>query len=86
MQLKSERESGKFSYWEYTDYLLQQFGLSELINNPNLDRPVIVTVIFDGSSLCRFLGHVTGGYKLVDPSLGLENRRQVNYCLAILAL
>ena len=27
----------------------------------------------------------TGGYKLVDPSLGLENRRQVNYCLAILA-
>jgi hypothetical protein len=55
MQLKSERESGKFSYLEYTDYLLQQFGLSELINNPNLDRPVKVTVIFDGGSLCRFL-------------------------------
>jgi hypothetical protein len=85
MQLKSERESGKFSYLEYTDYLLQQFGLSELINNPNLDRPVKVTVIFDGGSLCRFLGHFTGGYKLVDPSLGLETRRQVNYCLAILA-
>jgi hypothetical protein len=67
MQLEPERESGKFSYWEYTYYLLQQFGLSDLINNPNLDRPVIVAVTFDGGSLSRFLGHVTGGYKLVDP-------------------
>lgn len=30
------------------------------------NKPVKVAVTFDGGSVSRFLGHVTGGFKLVD--------------------
>jgi hypothetical protein len=48
------------------DYILNKFGLLKIIDNPNTTEPVKVAVIFDGRSISRFLGHVTGGFKLVD--------------------
>jgi hypothetical protein len=46
--------------------MLKKFGLLDLINDPNRTEPVQVAVTFDGGKVSRFLGHVTGGFKLVD--------------------
>jgi hypothetical protein len=64
--LEVGRETGYFDYRSYTDYILGKFGLLHIIDNPDTTEPVRVAVTFDGGSISRFLGHVTGGYKLVD--------------------
>jgi len=58
------RETGFFEYHQYTEYMLDKYGLLHLINDPERTVPVKVTVTFDGDSVSRFLGHVTSGYKL----------------------
>jgi hypothetical protein len=35
--------------------------------NEEIANPVIVAVTFDGGYLSKFLTHMTGGFKLVDP-------------------
>ncbi len=45
---------------------MSKFGLLAIINDPSITDPVKVAVTFDGGSISRFLGHVTGGFKLVD--------------------
>jgi len=62
-----DRETGKFEYHQYLEYILSKFGLLDIINDPNTRDPVKVSVTFDGGKISRFLGHVTGGFKLVDP-------------------
>jgi hypothetical protein len=47
-------------------YLLQKFGFLDLINDPSTTEPVQIAVTFDGGKVSRFLGHVSGGFKLVD--------------------
>ena len=66
IQRAQYRETGSFSYREYTDYILSQFGLLDVVNDPSTTDPVKVAVSFDGGSISRFLGHVTAGFKLVD--------------------
>jgi len=46
--------------------LLNKFGVLEITNDEITMEPVRVAVTFDGGSVSRFLGHVTGGFKLVD--------------------
>jgi hypothetical protein len=65
-QIEPDRETGRFDYRSYLDYLLSKYGLLEIIFDENTDDPVQVAVTFDGGSVSRFLGHVTGGFKLVD--------------------
>jgi hypothetical protein len=60
-QIEPDRETGKFDYRSYLDYLLSKYGLLEIIHDENTDDPVQVAVTFDGGSVSRFLGHVTGG-------------------------
>jgi len=64
--LEAGRETGYFEYHQYTEFILEKYGLLEVINDPDTTVPVNVAVTFDGGSVSRFLGHVTGGYKLVD--------------------
>jgi hypothetical protein len=64
--LEAGRETGYFEYHQYTEFKLEKYGLLEVINDPDTTVPVNVAVTFDGGSVSRFLGHVTGGYKLVD--------------------
>jgi hypothetical protein len=66
IKLEAGRETGYFEYCQYTELILEKYGLLEIVNNPNTTDPVKVTGTFDGGSVSRFLGHVTGGYKLVD--------------------
>ena len=66
IHLMQDRETGFFDYRCYTDYILEKFGLLDIIDNPATTDPVMVAVTFDGGSVSRFLGHVTGGFKLVD--------------------
>jgi hypothetical protein len=48
------------------EYLLDKYGLLDIINDPNTSEPIQLAVTFDGGKVSRFLGHVTGGCKLVD--------------------
>ncbi len=66
IKLEAGRETGYFEYHQYTEFILEKYGLLEVINDPDTTVPVNVAVTFDGGSVSRFLGHVTGGYKLVD--------------------
>jgi hypothetical protein len=66
LHLEVGRDTGYFQYCSYLDYILNKFGLLEIIDNPSTTDPVKVGVTFDGGSVSRFLGHVTGGFKLVD--------------------
>jgi len=59
-------ETGKFEYKPYLEFMLSKFGLLNLVNNPSTTDPVKVAVTFDGGKISCFLGHVTGGFKLVD--------------------
>jgi hypothetical protein len=63
---ETDRETGAFEYRQCADYLLSKFGLLNIIDDPSTTEPVIVAVTFDGGAISRFVGHVTGGYKLVD--------------------
>ncbi len=64
--IEPDRETGKFEYRSYLEYLLSQYGLLGIVNDPNTVESVQLAVTFDGGKVSRFLGHVTGGYKLVD--------------------
>jgi hypothetical protein len=64
---ESDRETGKFEDCQYLEYMLSKFGLLDIMNDPNTRDPGKVSVTFDGGKISRFLGHVTGGIKLVDP-------------------
>jgi hypothetical protein len=66
IKLEAGRETGYFEYCQYTELILEKYGLLEIVNNPNTTDPVKVAGTFDGGSISRFLGHITGGYKLVD--------------------
>jgi len=66
IRMEVGRETGFFEYHQYTEYMLEEYGLLHLINDPETTVPVKVAVTFDGGSVSRFLGHVMGGYKLVD--------------------
>jgi len=66
MAIDDNRESGMFDYNLHLEHILSKVGLMDLINDPNNNKPVKVAVTFDGGSVSRFLGHVTGGFKLVD--------------------
>ncbi len=55
------RESGAFDYQSYFEHILSKFGLLVIINDPSNTHPVKVAMTFDGGSISRFLGHVTGG-------------------------
>jgi hypothetical protein len=61
------RESARFDYRSYTDYLLSKFGLLDIIMDATTEKPVVVAVTLDGAKLSKFLSHVTAGFKLVDP-------------------
>jgi hypothetical protein len=65
--VENGRESASFNYRAFTDYVLSRFGLLDIIRDETTTEPVVVAVTFDGGSLSKFLSHVTGGYKLVDP-------------------
>jgi len=60
--LEAGRETGYFEYHQYTEFILEKYGLLEVINDPDTTVPVNVAVTFNGGSVSRFLGHVTGGY------------------------
>ena len=45
---------------------MSKFGLLHLVNDPSTTDPVKVAVTFDGNLISHFLGHMTGGFKLVD--------------------
>jgi len=64
--IEPDHETGKFEYRTYLEYLLDKYGLLDIINDPNTMKPIQLAVTFDGGKVSRFLGHVTGGYKLVD--------------------
>ncbi len=66
LHLEAGKETGYFQYCPYIEYLLHKFGLLEFINDAATTEPVQVAVTFDGGSVSHFLGHVTGGLKLVD--------------------
>jgi hypothetical protein len=66
IRMEVGRETGLFKYGPYTEYMLEKFGLLDLINDPNTIVPVKVAVTFDGGSVSHFLGHVMGSYKVVD--------------------
>jgi hypothetical protein len=66
IQYEPDRETGSFEYRQFTDYILDKFGLLQLVDDPTTTEPVQVAVTFDGGKISRFVGHVTGGYKLVD--------------------
>ncbi len=66
LHLEAGKETGYFQYGPYIEYLLHKFGLLEFINDAATTEPVWVAVTFDGGSVSHFLGHVTGGLKLVD--------------------
>jgi hypothetical protein len=51
---------------QFTDFILTKFGLLKIIDDTSTTEPVVVAVTFDGGSISQFVGHVTGGYKLVD--------------------
>jgi hypothetical protein len=59
-------KTAKFDYRAFTDYILTKFGLMPIITNEETINPVIA-VTFDGGTRSKFLSHVTGGFKLVDP-------------------
>ena len=63
---EENRETGRFDYHQYLEFLLDKYGVLDLINDPNTTEPLQVAVTFDGAKVSRFLGHVTGGFKLVD--------------------
>jgi hypothetical protein len=66
LHLEVGRETGGFDYRSYTEFLLDKYGLLDVINNVETTEPIRVAVTFDGGSISQFLGHVTGGFKLVD--------------------
>jgi len=66
IKLEAGRETGYFEYCQYTELIFEIYGLLEIVNNPNTTDPVNDAVTFDGGSISCFLGHVIGGYKLVD--------------------
>ncbi len=66
LHLEAGKETGYFQYRPYVEYLLHKFGLLEISNDIATTEPVRVAVTFDGGSVSHFLGHVTGGLKLVD--------------------
>jgi hypothetical protein len=45
---------------------LNKLVLLEIIDDPTTPDPVKLAVAFDSGSVSHFLGHVTGGSKLVD--------------------
>ena len=64
--IEPDRETGRFEYKMFLDYLLSKYGLLDIIQSEDTLEPVKVAVTFDGGSVSRFLGRVTGGFKLVD--------------------
>ncbi len=48
------------------EFLLEKCGLLDIINNGDTTEPVKKAVTCDGGSISRFLGHVIGGFTLVD--------------------
>jgi hypothetical protein len=66
LQLEAGRDTGYSQYRPYLEYLLHKFGLLEIINDEATTEPVRVAVTFDGRTVSHFLGHITGGFKLVD--------------------
>ncbi len=66
MTVDAVNESGGFDFKLYLEHTLSKFGLLELVNDPSTTDPVKIAVTFDGGLISRFLGHVTGGFKLVD--------------------
>ncbi len=66
LHLEVGRETGYFHYRSYLEYILNSYGLLDVIDDPTNTEPVRVAVTFDGGSVSRFLSHVTGGFKLVD--------------------
>jgi hypothetical protein len=66
IQYEADRETGSFDYRQFTDYILSKFGLLQIADDPSTTEPVLVAVTFDGGAISRFVGHVTGGYKLVE--------------------
>ncbi len=66
LHLEAGKETGYFQYRPYIEYLLHKFSLLKISNNITTTEPVRVAVTFDGGSVSHFLGHVTGGLKLVD--------------------
>jgi hypothetical protein len=60
------KESAGFEFKLYLEHILSKFGLLDFVNDPSTVEPVKLAVTFDGGSISRFLGHVTGGFKLVD--------------------
>jgi hypothetical protein len=96
LHLEVGRETGYFEYRSYTDYILKCYGMLQIIDNPDTTEPIRVAVTFDGGSVSRFLGHVTGGFKLVDsrcinpktqePLFGVSGHEKVQshvYCFPI---
>jgi len=53
------RESAKFEYRAYLDYLLSKFGLLNIVQDNATDVPVVVAVTFDGGAISKFVSHVT---------------------------
>jgi Holliday junction resolvase RusA-like endonuclease len=66
IRYEADRETGAFEYRQFTDFILSKFGLLQIIDDTSTTEPVLVAVTFDGGAISRFVGHVTGGYKLVD--------------------
>ena len=66
MNVDPVNESAGFNFNLYFEHILSKFGLLDLVNDPSTTDPVKVAVTFDGNLISHFLGHVTGGFKLVD--------------------
>jgi hypothetical protein len=66
IQYEPDREFGSFQYRRFMDYILDKFDLLQVVDDPTTTEPVQVAVTFDGGKISRFVGHVTGGYKLVN--------------------
>jgi hypothetical protein len=51
LHLEVGRETGGFDYRSYTEFLLDKYGLLDVINNVETTEPIRVAVTFDGRSV-----------------------------------
>ncbi|MFO0447017.1 MAG: hypothetical protein ACK51L_05025 [bacterium] len=54
IEYSPDRETGRFEYRRFLDYMLARNGLLGLVDDVNNTNPVVVAVTFDGGKISRF--------------------------------
>jgi len=55
LRLEVGRETGGFDYRSYTEFLLDKYGLLDVVNNVETTEPIRVAVTFDGGRSVDFM-------------------------------